>query len=167
MQRKEWSLSALSVELAVDRRTLGKRLQHVPPVAIQHCGNRIEKKWLLRDVIPYVDGSAAEQQQSGEEDAKEMLKSWCGREMYPALIDSPEFIGLLTGSLTSELGLTKAQTLKAYQLVTMAIMWALSAGFDDEHMKFSILGDSLTRDLSDKSVPELEAYAKEHWPNDA
>jgi len=47
MQPQTWSISGLAVELGMDRRTLAKRLAHVPPVT----GTGRRKRWRLADVL--------------------------------------------------------------------------------------------------------------------
>jgi len=51
MQRKTWTISALSVELRTDRRTLAKILEDVAPAEEKKTGTRIEKRWLMADVV--------------------------------------------------------------------------------------------------------------------
>jgi hypothetical protein len=54
MQSTLWSINALSTELGIDRRTLAKRLQHLPPAEVKQVGRRIEKRWRLADVIAHL-----------------------------------------------------------------------------------------------------------------
>lgn len=53
MIAQEWSMSALSVELGLDRRTLGKILEGVEPCG----GDGRGPKWRLRDVVAKMVGS--------------------------------------------------------------------------------------------------------------
>ncbi len=76
MQPQQWSLSALAVELGIDRRTFAQRLKGVRPITQKQVGQRIEKPWYLRNVLPYLDGSASsiDTHEDLEAEAKEMLK---------------------------------------------------------------------------------------------
>jgi hypothetical protein len=91
MQPQQWSLSALAVEFGIDRRTLAQRLQGVQPVAQKRVGQRIEKRWDLRDVLPYLDGSASSRDthEDLEAEAKEMLKTWTYNDLIPSLLILP------------------------------------------------------------------------------
>lgn len=54
MQQTLWSISALSLELGIDRRTLAKKLSDVPADEITKSGKRDYKKWKLANVINHL-----------------------------------------------------------------------------------------------------------------
>jgi hypothetical protein len=60
MQSKLWTINALSVELGIDRRTLAKRLEHLPPVKVLQVGRRTEKRWRLADVLAHLQPHSKE-----------------------------------------------------------------------------------------------------------
>lgn len=163
MIAREWSLNALETETSLDRRTLAKRLAHLPATSVKVIGTRIERKWRLRDILPYLDAKPSEPTRSIEADTHEMMKVWVGTDLFPKLIETPAFLSLLTGHLVTELGLSKGQALATYQAAVMALVYGLCEGFADDDMQFNLPDDALTRKLGDKSIDELEAYAAEHW----
>ena len=55
MQRKLWSINALAAELDVDRRTLSRDLQDLEPAQVKRIGSRVEKRWLMADVLEHMD----------------------------------------------------------------------------------------------------------------
>ncbi len=55
LQAQLWSLNALSIELARDRRSLARRLEDLTPdEQVQHAGRQI-KRWRLRRVLAHLD----------------------------------------------------------------------------------------------------------------
>jgi hypothetical protein len=56
MQQQQWSANALSIEFGLDRRTVAQRLQNVRSVSERRVGKWIEKRWLLKDVLPHLKG---------------------------------------------------------------------------------------------------------------
>ena len=57
MMRQLWSANALSLEFGLDRRTVGKRLENVPPAGESRSGS---PGWRLKDVIAPLCGSSDE-----------------------------------------------------------------------------------------------------------
>ena len=55
MQRKLWSINGLATELDADRRTLSRDLRDLPPAESKRIGSRIEKRWLIGDVLEHMD----------------------------------------------------------------------------------------------------------------
>lgn len=51
MQRQTWSLSGLSVELGLDRRTLAKYLADIQPAETRDTGRGLERRWFLADIF--------------------------------------------------------------------------------------------------------------------
>ena len=54
MQKKLWSLSALSAELEINRRSLTRKLDDLPPEEQKEVSGRQEKKWKLIEVIKHL-----------------------------------------------------------------------------------------------------------------
>lgn len=55
MQPELWSINALSTELGIDRRTLSKKLATLPAAQSKKVGKRIEKRWMLADVVEHLN----------------------------------------------------------------------------------------------------------------
>jgi len=93
MQRQLWSLNALSNELGMDRRTLAKRLQSLPPSETKEYDNRTEKLWHMADVVEHMQRQKTRKGERPtpingfrmihEEGIKHFLW-WLGNEMAPA-----------------------------------------------------------------------------------
>lgn len=54
MTPKKWSISALSVELGIDRRTLARRLEGLDPIEEKEIGRRVERTYRMRDVFRHL-----------------------------------------------------------------------------------------------------------------
>jgi hypothetical protein len=54
MISKNWSLNALATELAIDRRSLARRLEGLEPASETTKGTRVERLYKLRDVIAHL-----------------------------------------------------------------------------------------------------------------
>jgi hypothetical protein len=165
MQPQQWSLSALAVELGIDRRTLAQRLQGVRPVTQKRVGQRIEKRWYLRDVLPYLDGSASsiDTHEDLKAEAKEMLKTWTYHDLIPVVIDSPYFVRILTGFLRQEIGLSKRQCVQVYRIAASALLWAISEGFEDQGLHAP--EDSMLKEIAGLSPSQLDKWIDKHWPD--
>jgi hypothetical protein len=93
MQRQLWSLNALSNELGMDRRTLAKRLQSLPPLETKEYDKRTEKLWHMADVVEHLQRQKTKPgdkqkpvngfRMIHEEGIKHLLW-WLGDEMAPA-----------------------------------------------------------------------------------
>lgn len=57
MQSKLWTLSALSVELQRDRRSLARQLETLKPDEQEKAAGRTKRTWRLRRVIDHLFGS--------------------------------------------------------------------------------------------------------------
>ena len=69
MIAKNWSLSALSAELAIDRRTLAKRLTGLTPDEELQQGKRTERRWLLARVVAHLANPDGEELDLSQERA--------------------------------------------------------------------------------------------------
>ncbi len=165
MQPQQWSLSALAVELGIDRRTLAQRLQGVRHVTQKRVGQRIEKRWYLRDVLPYLDGSASsiDTHEDLKAEAKEMLKTWTYHDLVPVIIDSPYFVSILTGFLRLEIDLSKRQCVQVYRIAASALLWAISEAFQDEGLH--VPEDSMLNEFAGLSPSQLDEWIEKHWPD--
>jgi hypothetical protein len=67
---KMWSLNALSVELAVDRRSLARRLEGLEPATEKKIGARTERLYRLRDVFHYLGTGETQKLDLNSERAK-------------------------------------------------------------------------------------------------
>jgi hypothetical protein len=146
-----WSLNALSTELGIDRRTLGKKLADLPPAEQTHHKTRVEKKWHLKDVVAHLgrpksrrSSQPAPSIEDLENDPKllaettKMLQKFVGAELFPKLCDCPAFSGFIVNAVIDEFGLSAKQGLRIYQLVCLAIIIGICDGFSDENMDFQM-----------------------------
>lgn len=165
MTKETWSINALAAELDMDRRTLNKRLKGLKPAETKNLGNRTEKRYYLADVVAHLhrpNNPAAERKRL-EEQADEGIKYFVGQELFPKLTDAPEFANVVINGTREELGLTKEQAVRVYQLTCFAIVTGLSAGFQDEEMNFE-LGD-FSQAIKDAGGPE--AWVAANWQEDS
>jgi hypothetical protein len=156
MQKKLWSISALATELGLDRRTLSKRLEGLPPIEENRVGGRIEKRWHLADVLEHFKKPRARP----AIDPVEKMKEIVGQKMYPSLVSSRTFRNILMHGIHEEMGLTKVQAMRCYQFASAALLWAFSEIHEDEEMKFAI-PDNI-KEMHDLG---LDDYVTKHWPN--
>jgi hypothetical protein len=134
MQKKLWSINGLANELGMDRRTMAKRLAGLPPATEKKVGNRTEKRWYLADVLAHLKNPRRELPDDGLDDFKHMI----GKILFPAIIDSKTFGAVIVNGCMDELGIDKAQGLRIYSLVVVALTSALSEIHEDDTMAFAI-----------------------------
>lgn len=65
-----WSINALSVELAIDRRVLSRRLEGLVPVSETTVGKRKDRQYRLADVIAHLFDRQGEQLDLNQERAR-------------------------------------------------------------------------------------------------
>lgn len=135
MQRQLWSLNALSNELGMDRRTLAKRLQSLPPSETKEYDNRTEKLWHMADVVEHLQRQKTKPgdrqkpvngfRMVHEEGIKHFLW-WLGNEMAPAC----------TGLFKIDYGLDAAKARMLYaSIYTLMVHYAEQYLCSDEFNK--------------------------------
>lgn len=70
MTPRRWTISALSVELGIDRRTLARRLEGLDPIEEKVVGQRTERTYRMRDVFKHL--SALEQRPSLDDERRKL-----------------------------------------------------------------------------------------------
>ena len=155
MQKKLWSINALAIELEIDRRTMAKRLEGLPPASTKKMGSRTEKRWHLADVLEHFKNP-----QRAAHDPVEEIKELVGQKMYPALLCSRAFQNILMHGTHEEMGLTKVQAMRVYQFACVALLWGFSEIHEDEDMKYAV-----PEHIGEMQSMGLAAYAAENWPN--
>lgn len=154
MQTQLFSLSGLGVELDIDRRTLAKKLDNLPPAATDPDGT---KRWRIRDVLEHL--KRADESPAGLAGFADDYRQWVCHQLVPALFGAERFIRVFTGGLRAEVGLTKAQTLRAYQVLLIATVSELERALGPgTTIKLPLLGERLARDGIDQVVADL-------WPD--
>jgi hypothetical protein len=156
-----WSVNKLSAALGFDRRTIEKRLRDVKPLSTKKIGARIEKRYRLADACKALFAPAVRMPPhlDGDEDVSfEQLV--IAQTLFPQVVTSKEFRGTLVGFARQELGLTKPQAVRVYEIATLALCRALDEAFPGKDLKF-VLPDEL------REMGELgpEAWVAKNWPD--
>jgi hypothetical protein len=171
-----WTLNALSVELGISSRVLGKRLSSLKPDDVEQQAGRQVKRWRLARVLKHLKAAGAkgevdEQRIAGMvEDDKRMATEL----LFPAVTSSRYFRGFYLRHLHEDIGLTKPQALRAYGAAVLALHCAIGEFFAAVDAELS--GDPLSENIEDHDIevripPELrklgelgpEAYAVRYW----
>ena len=158
MTRKLWSINALATELGLDRRTVAKRLEGLPPATEKKVGSRIEKRWHLADVLEHFKNPQA----ARADDFVAELKDMVSTKMFPALISSRSFQNILMHGTHEDMGLTKVQAMRIYQFACVALLWAFSEIHEDGDMEMEYTMPDHIKEMSDMG---LDAYVEKNWPN--
>ena len=158
MNRRLWSVNALSVELEIDRRTLSRRLDGLVPAKKRRVGNREERSYLLSDVIAHLNREQTSSQADQDERAKgvKLLKDFCREMLFPALLESNYFRGILYNGSREELGLDDTQSRRILDFGMLALVFGIGEIFDDENIGF-VFPESWQGRLE-------EARSKPGWP---
>ncbi len=161
MQRQTWSISALSIELKTDRRTMAKRLDGLEPAEIKSIGKRTEKRYYMDDVIKYLNRS----KNSDNADAKierliEQHKQFCTKFLFPSISNSSDFIGTIIGGVTEDMGLSKEDALKIYDYTLIGLMGGMNDFFDTTDLNFELTGFA-EKMIYDKQ--KRSEFIKEDW----
>jgi hypothetical protein len=161
-----YSISGLSEETGIDRRTLKKRLRGLPAAEERDIGNgRVEKRWRLTDVRLYLELHAAGLDAEGTwESGGQMLKRFAGTELFPKLVAHPHYSGGLSGYAHGELGMSKPDALDFVSKVTLLVMSALSESFGDPDMEIRVEGP-VGEWLEAKNEGRTDVYLTENWPD--
>jgi hypothetical protein len=175
MTRQLWSISGLSAELGIDRRTLSKKLSDLRPDGEGIEGGKTVRRWYMARVLKHLKAAdrttaKAEVDERLIEDHKHVVTQF----LFPALVSSRYFLGFFAAYLHEDIGLTKPQALRAYQAAVLALHYAIGeffAGVDAE-----VTGEPLSENIEDHElevqVPtelrkqcELgpETYAVKYW----
>lgn len=178
MVRHLWSISSLSIELGIDRRTLGKKLSNLRPDGEGIEAGKTVRRWCLARVLRHL--KAADRSTAGSRGAEvdsqliEDHKHVVTQLMFPALTGSRYFLGFFLAYLHEDVGLTKPQALRAFQAAVLALHYAIGEFFGA--VDTELAGEALSDDIEDHDIevripPELrklgelgpEAYAAEYW----
>jgi hypothetical protein len=168
-----WSINGLSVELGIDRRTLGKKFSNLRPDGEGIEGGKTVRRWYMARVLKHL--KAADRTSAGvDEQLIEDHKHVVTEFLFPALTGSRYFLGFFVAYLHEDIGLTKVQALQAYGAVVIALHYAIAeffAGVDAE-----VAGEPLSEDIENQEIEvriptelrklcELgaEAYAGKYW----
>lgn len=103
-----WSISGLSVELGIDRRTLNKRLSGLRPDAERREAGKTVKRWRLARVLRHLDLQSRGNGQSQASNHLLVLLNQDAelvcRHLYPSILSSRYFRGLTINYLRQDLG---------------------------------------------------------------
>lgn len=171
MVQQLWSISGLSTELDIDRRTLSKRLSNLRPDGEGIEAGKTVRRWHLARVLKHLkaaDRTSAGVDQQRIEDHKHVVTQF----MFPALTGSRYFLGFFLAYLHEDIGLTKIQALRAYQAAVLALHYAIGEFFGAVDAELDGEGLSEDHDIEVRIPTELrklcdlgpEAYAGKYWP---
>ena len=143
MQRKLWSINGLAAELDVDRRTLSRDLRDLPPAESKRIGSRVEKRWLMADVLEHMDLGREPSRRRGRGgrpiiDAEMVARfnQTITEDLFPVILEY--FYPLMLTGCAEDCGLTEQQSKKVYGYSVIALSYAIQHALDgDEHMTFS------------------------------
>ena len=143
MQRKLWSINALSTELDVDRRTLSRDLRDLEPAQVKRVGTREEKRWLMADVLAHLDLGREPARRRGRSDRPridaDMVRRFTAtitEDLFPVILEY--FHPLMMTGCAEDCGLTQQQGKKVCGYSVVALSYAIQHALDgDEHMTFS------------------------------
>jgi len=155
MQSKLWSISGLAAELKMDRRTLAKRLEHLPPAEEKKTDKRTQKLWRLIDVVEHLKNP---KQNNHEASCREATKEYLSEKLFPAIVDNPTFTGTLFHNAI-EAGCTKQQALDQYKMAVHALAAAFFVLIDDDNIKIE-MGTRFEFLIKHGD----EEYIDNHWP---
>jgi hypothetical protein len=158
MQQRLWSLNALSVELCIDRRTLAKRLEGLPPVEEKKIGKRTEKRWRLNDVIEHLKNPKPIKDDALDKKIQDMTKEYLSKQLYPLIADNDTFIGTVFSNCLDE-GLSREQALRQYKIASFALLSGICAITGDEDLTFETgVFIEFLQEHGD------EYFIENHWP---
>lgn len=139
MQSQTFTLSGLSVELGVDRRTIAKMLDDLPAAETEPDG---KKRWKLRAVLAHIEKRKAS---DVGQSATDQEGAWIGHELTPAIFGSKTFMSIFMRGLRDELGMSKRDVLRTYLLLFLALAAELErAGIPD--IKLPPLAERIMRE---------------------
>lgn len=153
MQSQLYTINGLATELGHDRRSLARWLDDLPAAQTDADGT---KRWRLRDVLDHID--AKNRAPSLEESVRRDYAKWLGEMLFPALFSSKNVVSIFTGGLRGELGLSKAQALRAYQIMLLAVSTELVESLPGIRIRVPPLAER----LAEKGVDQV---VREQWPD--
>lgn len=164
-----WSVSGLSVELGIDRRALAAQLATLRPddMRTEKGGKRQIKRWRLQRVLAHL-GKNGEASHEAIAKYEEMV---C-RGVYPFVLSSRYFRGLIINYLREELGISTVDALRAYQAACLGLGYALAESvqmIQDEREEIPPAFLAEVQFLVPACFEELRnlgpaAYAAKYWP---
>jgi hypothetical protein len=168
-----WSISSLSIELGIDRRTLSKKLSTLRPDAEGIEAGKTVRRWRLARVLKHLKaagprGTNGTLDEQRLEDHKHVVTEF----LFPALTGSRYFLGFFLAYLHEDVGLTKIQALRAYQAAVLALHYAIGEFFGAVDAELEGLSEETEdHDIEVRIPPELrklcelgpEAYAVKYW----
>ncbi len=157
MLRQSWSISGLSKEFQIDRRTMAKRLEGLEPAESKVVGERTENRYYLSDVLKHFN--RRRNKDEIEDEMWEELKRYFGKTVFPNIVNDDSFIGTLLGAVTEDMGLSKSQAIEIYKISVFAVVCGLSHSFDDDAINFEFTGFFETAAKTD-----TDEFVKNHWP---
>jgi hypothetical protein len=136
-----FSVNALANEFRLDRRTVERRLRDVPPAEERVFEDRTERRWRLADVAHYLQA----EEMNPEADATALrlvgaIKDAVAQTLYPGLLESKEFAGVILGFARRELQASESQVQRLHQVLALALAKGISEAFKDDEMKFTLPG---------------------------
>lgn len=162
MQAQLWTISGLSAQLGIDRRTLAKRLQGLTPASVEKRSDGAKvRRYKLADVVAHLnrDPQATKGPTDAQVDeAAEGFLAFVGRDMLPGMIENSA--GITTSLMVSEVGITKAQALHAFSLMYGGLLYGLHEAAPGRTIPYVV--PPIIEGIR-KHGPA--AYAAEHWPD--
>jgi hypothetical protein len=164
MQAQLWSISGLSVQLGIDRRTLAKRLEGLTPASVEERGNGAKvRRYKLAEVVEHLNRDKSKSESSGPSDAQvdeaaSGFLGFVGRDVLPGMIENSA--GILTGALVDDLGITKPQALRALELVFGSLIHGLHEGAPGREIPYVV-----PPIIEGIRAQGPESFAAEHWPD--
>lgn len=140
LHAKTYSLNALSVELGHDRRTLGRWLKNLPPT---ERGRDKAPRWRMLDVVEHLKKRTEEVNRPSQGDD---LREWLAHQFVPTILGSSAFCSVFLRALHYEIGLSKEQSLHAYQFVLLGVVAELERAGINCGMALPPLAEELARD---------------------
>lgn len=155
MQAELWSINALATEFHMDRRTMAKRLEGLPPVETKKVGKRIEKRWRLNDVVEHLNNPKPD---DFDEKLRDATKEYLSKQLYPMIVDNDTFIGTVFKNSLDE-GLSREQALRQYQIASYALIAGICALTEDEDLEFET--GQFFEFLQEHGT---DYFIEHHWP---
>jgi len=142
MQRKLWSINGLAAELDVDRRTLSRDLRDLPPAESKRIGSRVEKRWLMADVLEHMDLGREPSRRRGRGgrplvDAEMVARfnQTITEDLFPVILEY--FRPLMLVGLAEDYKLSGKKARMVYGYAVVALSYAIQHALDgDESMVF-------------------------------
>lgn len=162
MQAQLWTISGLSAQLGIDRRTLAKRLEGLTPASVETRSDGAKvRRYRLAEVVEHLnsDPSAAKGPSEAQVDeAAEGFLAFVGRDVLPGMIENSA--GITTSLMVSEVGISKAQALHCFSLMFGGLIYGLHEGAPGRKIPYVV--PPIIEGIRSQGPA---AYAAEHWPD--